>query len=540
MSERKLPLFDPSKARGPRSAPDVGEDVTGEFAAKAGLQPLTVSALVAQIKGALADAFPKAVHVVGQISGLKVHASGHLYFRLKDAEAAIDAVMFRTAAARMKFTPADGLEVVAAGRVDLYETQGRLQFYVERMTPKGQGALELAFRQLVEKLRAEGLFDPARKSPLPRFPRAIGVVTSPTGAAIRDIRRTLSRRWPAARVYLVPVQVQGEEAAGQIAAAVRRLDAAAERYAIDTIIVARGGGSLEDLWAFNADAVARAIHACRTPVISGVGHEVDVTVADMVADVRAPTPTGAAELAVPDAVEVRREVASLLGRARRCALEALRGARAGLDAVGRSVVFRDPAHRLRTQMQRIDELSHRLRGGLVAALGRSRGRLEPAANRLAGLHPSRLCERASARLAHLTQRLAWVLGGRSKRAGDRLAEMTGRLRGAHPRGRLELAAARVEAARRQLEAMSYRGALKRGYSVTRGPDGTIVRSAAHARAGDAIVTEVCDGEIASRVTRTKHKPADTSPSPAGRKDRDDRPAGRRKSDRAGPTLFDAQ
>jgi len=474
--------------------------VTEEFAApSAGPAPVSVSVLVARIKSALADAFPQKVCVVGEISNLKVHSSGHLYFRLKDAGAAIDAAMWRSAAMRLRFRPTDGLEVVAEGRVDVYEVRGQLQLYVERLTPRGAGALELAFRQLHQKLQREGLFDPSHKVRPPRFPRAIGVVTSPTGAAIRDIARTLRRRWPCARVYLAPVLVQGEGAAEDIAGALRRLDACAGRFGIDTIIVARGGGSLEDLWAFNEEAVARAIFACRTPVVCGVGHEADVTIADLVADVRAPTPTGAAELAVPDAAEVAQHLAHLSQRLTRGLREGVQSARAALGAVLRSVLFRDPAWRVRSQTQRLDELEHRLRSGLREALAGKRRRLEPAANRLAALHPVSLVERAQGRLDRTVSRLAWVLGGFSKRSGDRLAGLDARLGAANPRHRLAMARQKVAAAERQLESMSYRSVLGRGYSVTRGPEGGILRSAAQAGLGDWIETELVDGKVDSQV-----------------------------------------
>jgi exodeoxyribonuclease VII large subunit len=440
--------------------------------------------------------------------------------------------MFRAAAMRLKFNPADGLEVVADGRVDVYEVQGKLQFYVERMTPKGQGALELAFRQLVEKLQREGLFDPTHKLPLPRFPRAVGVVTSPTGAAVRDIRRTLGRRWPAARMYLVPVLVQGDSAAPDIAEAIRRLDASAERYGIDTVILARGGGSLEDLWAFNEEVVARAIFDCRTPLVTGVGHEVDVTVADMVADVRAPTPTGAAELAVPDRADVGRQVGQFQARLQRRLGEQVRACLAQLESALRSAAFRDPLHRVRAWMQQLDELHARLRSGLVHQASRLRGRLEPAANRLAALHPARLHERAASALAALEHRLAWALGARSKRAGDELAELVGRLRAAHPGHRVKLVRQQVESAARQLEAMSYRGVLSRGFSLTRGREGRIVRSVLDVREGERIVTEVTDGSIASRVG--EGIPAVGTVLPPPKKTRKGRPAD------SGPSLFDNQ
>ncbi len=533
---KNLSFFDPDKARGASDAPDVGKDVTGEIlSGDAQRGPISVSALLGRIKGALTDAFPQRLAVVGELSNVKRHTSGHLYFRLKDAAASIDAVMFRPHAGRLKFEPTDGLEVVVEGRIDVYEVRGQLQLYAERMTPKGAGALELAFRQLQAKLAAEGLFDAAHKKPLAEFPRAIGAVTSATGAAIRDIRRTLARRWPAARVYLVNVLVQGEGAAGQIADAIRLLDANAEHYQIDTLIVSRGGGSLEDLWAFNEEAVGRAICAARTPVITGVGHEADVTIADLAADVRAPTPTGAAELAVPDAEDVRRRVAQLSARLLRTIGDGLERAKASLDAIGRSGVFRDPASRLRTQTQRLDELTHRLRAGAGELLAGERRRLQPAANRLAALHPARLAERAKAALASLTGRLAWVLGGQSKRAGDALAAAEARLQAVHPRYRLKLARQQVIAMGRQLEAMSYRNVLGRGFSVTRRVGGGILRSVANVRLRERIETELADGKFASVVDGDGERQSLNKPPPA--KKAKGRPERRRRDDPQ-QTLFD--
>jgi len=508
-----LPFFDPDKARGASGKPDVGQDVTDELLADGARRgPISVSALVARIRGALAEAFPKLVTVVGQLSNVKRHGSGHLYFRLKDAEASIDAAMFRQFASRLRFTPEDGLEVVVDGKVDVYDVRGQLQLYAERMTPRGTGALELAFRQLREKLAAEGLFDPAGKKPIPRYPRAIGVVTSATGAAIRDIRRTLARRWPAANVYLLPVPVQGEGAARQIARAVALLDANARRYDVDTLIVARGGGSLEDLWAFNEEPLARAIYAATTPVICGVGHEVDVTIADLVADLRAPTPTAAAELAVPDAGQVRRGVGQLSSRLRTTAGQAVRQARAALAAIGRSAVFRDPTWRLRTQSQRLDELAGRCRAGAKESLARHRQRLAPASSRLAALHPARLAAQARAGLGRLAGRLAWSLGAKSKAAGDVLAGLDARLQAAHPRHRLKLARQQVAALGRQIEAMSYRSVLRRGFSVTRTAENIILRSAGQVSVGQRIETELADGKFTSMVDGSPGRAVEDAPS----------------------------
>jgi exodeoxyribonuclease VII large subunit len=529
MSTEKLPLG--------RAANNNGDAAPNGPAAKA-RPPLTVSGLVARIKIALASSFPDRVVVVGELSGVKPHSSGHLYFRLKDAGASIDAVMWRSGAERLKFRPCDGLEVVAEGRVDVYDSRGQLQLYVEKLSPRGAGALELAFRQLQEKLQREGLFDPAHKVPLPRYPRAVGIVTSSTGAAIRDIARTLARRWPAAQVYLAPALVQGEGAAADVARAIRMLDASAERFGIDTILVARGGGSLEDLWAFNEEAVARAIFAAKTPIVTGVGHETDVTIADLVADVRAPTPTAAAELAVPDAEEVARHVGVLASRLRRHVLAEVQTAKNALAAVMRSGVFRDPLSRPRMKMQRLDELSHRCRSAVREQASAARRRLFPLSSRLAALHPARLAERARARLDKAVARLAWVLGGRSKRSGDALAVRAAKLEALHPRNRLNLCLQKLDGLSRHLEAMSYRSVLGRGFSVTRGRDGQILRSATQTGVGSTLDTELVDGRIESEVTQVR--PADGCAMPASKDSSTaaKRPRGKRAVEDDSPSLFD--
>ncbi len=541
MAKGSLPF---GNERGGSSGAETGRDVTDEFVVPASA-PWTVSALVARIKEALLEAFPLQLAVVGEISNFKRHSSGHLYFSLKDEAAAIDAVMFRPQAASVRFEIADGLEVVAEGRVDLYDRQGRLQLYVQRLIPKGTGALELAFRQLKERLEREGLFDPAGKKPLARFPRAVGVITSPTGAAIRDVARTLSRRWPAARVYLVPVRVQGESAAGEIAEAIRLLDASAQRLQIDTIIVGRGGGSLEDLWAFNEEPVARAIFAARTPIISAVGHEVDFTIADFVADVRAATPTAATELAVPDRAEIGRTVQVLSGRLARRVGELLEAARNALGAVQRSVVFRDPTAGVRSVMQRLDELASRMRHGLAEHRSACQRRLHEADRALAALHPMHLHERAAALLERVWRDLAWALGRRAKHAGDLLAQRAKWLAKAHPRSRLELARQRVSALGRQLEAMSYREVLKRGFSVTRQAEGEILRSARQAGSGDWLETELIDGRVRSQVGGTTGGAEAATAGGKERRDAPSRPPGgparpRRKPDNRTPTLFDTR
>lgn len=499
MARTRRTIFDPAQAKGPRTGPDAGSADLNN----AGPAAMSVSALIGRIKSALASALPERFCVVGEISNLSMPASGHVYFSLKDSNAAIGAAMWRSQAERLKFRPADGLEVVVEGRVDVYDVQGKLQLYVERMTPRGQGALELAFRQLKEKLQAEGLFDPARKKPIVKFPRALGVVTSSTGAAIRDIQRTLRRRWPAADVYLVPVPVQGEGSADKIAAAVRLLDAAAPKFQIDTILVARGGGSLEDLWPFNEEVLARAVAAATTPVISGVGHEVDVTICDLAADLRAPTPTGAAELAAPDREDIRRHVEHLASRLGRYTLDTLTAGRRALESLLRSSVFRDPAGRVRTSTQRVDELAHRLRASLQGALASATRRLQPVANRLSAQHPARIIERARGRVESQLARLRWVLGGRSKRAGDQVAAAQRRLVKVDPVHRLRLERQNLDALARQLESLSYRNVLQRGFSVTRTEDGKLLRNASDVQTGQMVRTELSDGAFCSEVMGEK-------------------------------------
>jgi len=503
MAKHSDPLFDLDRARGPRSGPDVGEDVTERFRSPAPRGPMSVSALVYRIKDALDDAFAEAVTVVGELSNCKLHSSGHFYFRLKDASCAIDAVMWRSGAQKLKFQPADGLEVLATGRVGVYEVRGQLQIYVQSLSPKGAGALELAFRQLKEKLQAEGLFQTDRKKPIPRLPTAVGIITSPTGAAIRDISRTIRRRFPAAGVYLVPALVQGDRAAASIVEALRLLDTSAPRLGVQTIILARGGGSLEDLWPFNEESVARAVFAAKTPIISGVGHESDVTICDLVADIRAATPTGAAELAVPDRRELAQQLAQLLGRLDRRAMEILSTAEAQLEAVRRSGLFRDPTARVRTHVQRVDEQSYRLDGAVRRLLADAGQRLSEPINRLTWYHPARLTDRARAKIERLADGLRWALGSWSKAGGDRLWRLERRLSRAHPANRLRLGRQQVDSARRELEALSHRNVLRRGYSVTRRPSGAIVRSAGELRRGDLIRTELADGKLSSKVTGTE-------------------------------------
>jgi exodeoxyribonuclease VII large subunit len=303
------------------------------------------------------DSLLQDVWIRGEISNFTHHSSGHMYFTLKDADGRLKCVMFAKQSQKLAFLPREGTRVLARGTVSVYERDGQYQFYVSQMQPDGIGSLYLAFEQLKQRLEQEGLFAPERKKKIPAFPAAIGVITSPTGAAIRDIVTTLQRRYPAAAILLYPVLVQGQQAAPSIARAIREMNRLRE---VDVLIVGRGGGSLEELWAFNEEVVARSIAASDIPVISAVGHETDFTIADFVADLRAATPTAAAELAVPHHLELRQRLTRLKGRLQQGLLHQLQVRRERLRSLRRSPVFQNPRRYLLQPAERLDRLRERL------------------------------------------------------------------------------------------------------------------------------------------------------------------------------------
>ena len=346
--------------------------------------PLTVSQLTAHVKELLETAFPMA-WVKGEISGLARPRSGHIYLTLKDDRAQIRAVLWRSTAERLRFDLADGQEVLCRGNLAVYAPRGEYQLVVQKIEPAGMGALELAFRQLREKLGREGLFDPAKKKPLPRFARTVAVVTSPTGAAIRDFLQVLNRRWRGTDVLILPTRVQGQGASAEIAAAVQM--ASKLNPPPDCIVVTRGGGSLEDLWAFNEEPVVRAVAASTIPVVSAVGHEIDVTLCDLAADVRALTPSQAAELLAPDASELQ----AVLVQARRRLAGALRArladGQARLKAIEASFVFRRPRQLIEDRARTLDELEQRAGRAVRQQVNRTRQQVEKLAGRLDALSP---------------------------------------------------------------------------------------------------------------------------------------------------------
>jgi exodeoxyribonuclease VII large subunit len=345
---------------------------------------LSVSDLTEQIKELLEGALP-AVWVAGEISNFSRPQSGHCYFTLKDERAQIRGVMWRTAASRLRFDLEDGLEVICHGSLEVYAPRGTYQLVVRQIEPRGVGALELALRKLRERLGAEGLFAAERKRPLPRFPRKIAVVSSPTGAAIRDFLEVLRRRWRGVDVLIVPVRVQGEGAGREIALAIEAVNRLVEP--IDCLVVTRGGGSLEDLWAFNEEVVVRAIHASRIPVVSAIGHEIDVTLSDLVADVRALTPSEAAERIAPAAEEIaarlRAQQQRLVNALRHRAL----AARARLDVIRGRRAFRRPFDRVHALTQRLDELSNQLTRDIRQRVAQARREVDTRVAHLESLSP---------------------------------------------------------------------------------------------------------------------------------------------------------
>jgi exodeoxyribonuclease VII large subunit len=350
------------------------------------LRILTVRELTQHIKNIIDQDYLLAnVWVKGEISNFKAAASGHFYFTLKDNDSTLKAVMFRSRSRSVVFRPENGMAVTARGYVSVYERDGTYQFYAEEIEPDGAGALHLAFEQLKERLQTEGLFDPKYKKALPLLPRTIGIVTSPTGAAVRDMVEIIRRRWPGLKLVLVPVLVQGEGAPPDIARGIRLLN---EWGNIDLIIIGRGGGSLEELWAFNTEVVARSISESNIPVISAVGHETDFTIADFVADARAATPSAAAEMAVPDKREMDRYIQALNSRLYSALREKAAGYRQRLKACLAGRVFTRPADVIcGTRQQSLDFLNHRLNQGMVSMTGSGEKRLAVLAGQLQALSP---------------------------------------------------------------------------------------------------------------------------------------------------------
>jgi len=350
---------------------------------------LSVSEITRQIKGTLEEGFSH-VAVKGEISNFHRHSSGHLYFTLKDERSQLQAVMWRTRAQSLFFTPQEGMKAIAHGSITVYEVRGNYQLDVALLQPMGVGELQLAFERLKQQLASEGLFDKEHKKPLPPFPRKIGIVTSPTGAAIHDIINVIGRRFPAVELLLVPVKVQGTGAADEIAEAIKDLNAVG---GVDLMIVGRGGGSLEDLWAFNEEIVARAIYASAVPVVSAVGHEIDFTIADFVADLRAPTPSAAAELVVPDRTKVIELLRNYCYTADRSVEHTLSTEKEAITNLLRSYSFNRPADILRQHIQHLDEMQSSMEQALSHRIALTSQSVQSLQKRIESVHPRRILER---------------------------------------------------------------------------------------------------------------------------------------------------
>jgi exodeoxyribonuclease VII large subunit len=449
----------------------------------------SVTELTRTVRAILEEAVGS-VWVEGEVSNYRKQPSGHQYFTLKDANSQLPCVWFaaRGGAAWRKQTPlADGMHVQIRGTMTVYEARGQYQLSVQLVQAAGAGLLQAKFEALKRKLDAEGLFDPARKRPLPRYPAAIGIVTSATGAALRDMLNVLGRRAPWVRVIVSPARVQGDGAAEEIVRAVESLNRLA---VVDVIVVGRGGGSAEDLWAFNEETVARAIAASAIPVVSAVGHEIDFTIADFVADLRAPTPSAAAELIVPDAAELLRHLAQLRAKAHRRLLTEVAQRRNRLEFLKRSALFREPTSRVAQARQRLDLGHEALQRALHASLDRMRGALAGIAATLRQHRPDQVLALNRARLITLRQRF--------QESGTRAVQ--------DRRAGFEKTAA-------MLRLLSPEATLARGYSITALESGATLRSVEQAPPGEHIVTTLRDGTVTSTVVP---KPASPQKRRAGK------------------------
>lgn len=410
----------------------------------------------------------------GEISNFTHHSSGHMYFTLKDKDSRLKCIMFASHNRRLPFIPREGTKVIARGNVSVYERDGTYQFYATQMQPDGIGSLYLAFEQLKKRLEAEGLFHPARKRPIPRFPKAVGVITSATGAAVRDILITLGRRHPSVPVVLYPAIVQGRQAAPDIVRAIETMNRYGE---VDVLIVGRGGGSLEELWAFNEESVARSIAASKIPVISAVGHETDFTIADFVADLRAPTPTAAAELAVPHVEELKAQLEQLRQRLRQALRMSLRSKRERLLRVRRSPFFLHPRKYLLEQAERLDRLTDKLTLRTTRLVERQRERLTRLETALAVRHPGQRAALAASRRTEMSRRLEQA--------------MQALLRGK----RVQLAGTV-----RHLDALSPLKVMSRGYSLVYDErERTLIKSIRQVQPGDMVKVKLADGHLDCHV-----------------------------------------
>lgn len=441
---------------------------------------LTVTALTKYIKRKFdADPHLHDVFVKGEISNFKQHSSGHMYFTLKDERARILAVMFASQNRSLKFIPENGMKVLLSGEVTVYEQGGQYQIYVKTMQPDGIGDLYLAYEQLKERLEKEGLFSPEHKKPLPKFPNTVGVITSPTGAAVRDIITTIKRRYPVARILIFPALVQGDHASGSI---VKAIEKANEMNEVDCLIVGRGGGSIEELWAFNEEAVVRAIFASRVPIISAVGHETDFTIADFVADMRAPTPTGAAELAVPHMNELLERVLTKQSRLIRVMKEKVRFQQERLNRIEKSYAFRYPQKMYEQKMEQVDKVTERLVRGADNLFVTQKDAYSSLIRRLERNNPKQLfalaAEQHTKMEKELNRAMVAIFSAKSKDYHQMLAT---------------------------LDALSPLKVMDRGYSLVYDQEGRLAKSVGDFSKDSQLKVQMADGSLLCKVTEVEGK-----------------------------------
>jgi len=472
----RLP-FDPKRMKGAQSgqrADDGGNTPSSSGVDSSENHAISVSELATSIDQALRSGLPARVIVEGEISSLS-HRT-HYYFSLKDEKSVIGAVFFASAANRSATKPEHGQRIIAKGRVEFYAPAGRVSLIVTSITPVGEGALEQRYKQLVAQLRAKGWFDPETKTPLPTFPRRVAIVTSKDGAAVQDVIDTFARRCPSIELAVVDVRVQGDQAKGQISRAIKALDLNRNRLGLDAIIVTRGGGSLEDLWAFNEPEVAQAIHESVLPVVAAIGHETDTTIAELVADERAATPTQAAMRLSPDRNALIEQLSSFQTRLLRGIENRIRYERQRLFQIQSSRAMGDPRDVLRVHRDRLDSLHGRVRSGVRHQIAADRAYLDKLAIRLTRVQPAAVHARRQERIDQLAARLRRVMS----RAIDQRRED-------------------LERTARELHAIGPAQVLSRGYTLTLGEDGKAIRSINQAAPGTTLETVLSDGRIRSRV-----------------------------------------
>lgn len=436
---------------------------------------LTIKALTKYIKRKFdVDPHLQNMYVKGEISNFKQHSSGHMYFTLKDSSSRILAVMFASANRKLKFTPEDGMNVLVRGDITVYEPSGQYQIYVNDMQPDGVGDLFLAYEQLKEKLAKEGLFSEVHKKAIPKFPNRIGVITSPTGAAIRDVITTIERRYPVANIMIFPAVVQGPQASNSLVEALQSAQNVSD--SIDVIIIGRGGGSIEELWAFNEEKVARAIFACEIPVISAVGHETDFTIADFVADLRAPTPTGAAELAVPHVEELLERVFVQKARLIRSIQEKIKMERMRLAKLEQSYAFRYPQKLYAQKLEQLDKLTEQLARNTSKVYGKKEESLHHLTTRLRRNHPQKMAEVATEEYRWLSERIEKAMRSILVHKQKDFVTLLS-----------------------TIEALNPLKIMERGYSLVYDNENQLVKSIAHVKKADHVQIKLVDGHLDCEV-----------------------------------------